>query len=458
MRTWIFPVLLIMGLLLAACSGGTANPPAAPTQNQTTPTAASGTTPTKTAQTTPTTASAGTTPTTGAVTTPTAASATTPTQATSQTGTTPATQGQPVPIGIAVAQTSNVSLFGQDQVAGAKVAEDYFNKNGGINGQPIKLIFQDTAGDEQGAINAFQNLINKDKVVGIVGPTLSQQAFAADPIAVQAKVPVVGPSNTATGIPQIGPYVSRVSAPVSQVAPAALDAALKLNPNIKNVVVMYAQNDAFSKSETQIFQDVLKKKGLNITSVQTFQTTDTDFTTQATNALNEKPDLIVISGLANDSGNLVKQLRELGYKGLIVGGNGLNSPNMFPVCKQYCDGVIVAQAYSAEASNEINNAFKTLYQQQNKKDPGQFGAQAFTGVQVIVDALRAVDSKKKVSSMSLDELRTALNDQLHSGAKYNTPLGDITITKEGEIQQTTFYVAQIKMSSDGSSGQFVLLK
>ncbi len=78
-----------------------------------------------------------------------------------------------IPIGIAVAQTSNVALLGQEQVAGAKIAEKYFNDKGGVNGTPIKLVFQDTSGDENGAINAFQTLINRDKVVGIVGPTLS---------------------------------------------------------------------------------------------------------------------------------------------------------------------------------------------------------------------------------------------------------------------------------------------
>jgi branched-chain amino acid transport system substrate-binding protein len=97
-----------------------------------------------------------------------------------------------IPIGIAVAQTSNVALLGQEEVIGAKIAEQYFNQKGGVNGTPIKLVFQDTAGDEQGAINAFNTLITQDKVVGIVGPTLSQQAFSADPIAERAKVPVLG--------------------------------------------------------------------------------------------------------------------------------------------------------------------------------------------------------------------------------------------------------------------------
>lgn len=362
-----------------------------------------------------------------------------------------------IPIGIAVAQTSNVALLGQEEVIGAKIAEKYFNDQGGINGTPIKLVFQDTGGDEAGAINAFQTLVTGDRVVGIVGPTLSQQAFSADPIAERAKVPVLGPSTTAKGVPQIGEYIARVSAPVSVVAPNAVKAALKLNPNIKKVAVLYAQNDAFSKSETEIFQQTIKDQGLDLVTVQQFQTTDTDFQTQATNTINVKPNLVIISGLAADGGNLVQQLRELGYQGPIIGGNGLNTSNIFPVCKALCDGVLIAQAYSPDQPGQINTAFQTAYRDQYKKQPPQFSAQAFAGVQVFVEALRAVDRKTKVSTLPLDQLRTNLNQQLLT-AKYNTPLGEISFTPEGEVVQKEFYVAQIKMNADGRNGQFVFLK
>src|SRR5262245_42518734 len=97
----------------------------------------------------------------------------------------------PIPIGVSVAQTGPGGRAGQEQVIGAQIAEDFFNKQGGVNGRPIKLIFQDGGSDEPTAINAFQNLINVAKVVGIMGPSLSQQAFAADPFAVRAKVPVI---------------------------------------------------------------------------------------------------------------------------------------------------------------------------------------------------------------------------------------------------------------------------
>lgn len=371
--------------------------------------------------------------------------------------TTSATTTTAIPIGIAFAQTSNVALLGQEGVAGAKIAEKYFNDKGGVDGTPIKLVFQDTTGDEAGAINAFQTLINNNKVVGIVGPTLSQQAFSADPIAERAKVPVIGASNTAKGIPEIGDYVARVSAPVSIVAPNSVEAALKLNPNIKKVAVFYAQNDAFNKSETEIFQKTVKDQGLELVTVQKFQTTDTDFQTQATNAINLKPDLVIISGLAADGGNLVRQLRELGYKGLIIGGNGLNTSNVLSVCKALCDGILIAQAYSPEQVGEINNAFRTAYREQYKKEPPQFSAQAFTGVQVFVEALKAVDQKTDISTMPLAQLRTELNKQLLAG-KYQTPLGEIGFTPEGEIIQKQFYVAQIKMNGNENNGKFAFLK
>jgi len=367
----------------------------------------------------------------------------------------------PIRIGIGVAQTSNVALLGEEEVVGAKLAEKYFNSKGGVNGTPIKLIYQDTGGDEAGAINSFQTLINRDKVVGIVGPTLSQQAFSADPVADRAKVPVIGPSNTAKGIPQIGEYVGRVSAPVAIVAPNALKQALKENPNIKKVAVLYAQNDAFNTSESGTFQETVKKMGLQIATLQKFQTTDTDFTSQVTAVLGAKVDLAIISGLSADGGNLVKQLRQLGYKGPIIGGNGLNTVNIFPVCGQYCDGIIIAQAYSpsADPKNAINAAMAADYRATYKKEPPQFTAQTFTAVQVFVEGLKKVEAatKKKITQLDLAQVRQELNKQIRTGS-YMTPLGKISLDKGGELHQENFYVAKIKMDANGKTGKYIYMK
>src|SRR5919197_1256958 len=105
----------------------------------------------------------------------------------------------------------------------------------------VGVLVLGACGAEQGAINAFEALISAG-VVSIVGPTLSQQANAADPRAEAKGVPVLAPSNTAKGIPQLGKYIARVSAPVSKVAPLAVEQALAMDPNIKTVAAAFAQN------------------------------------------------------------------------------------------------------------------------------------------------------------------------------------------------------------------------
>src|SRR5258708_39387110 len=69
----------------------------------------------------------------------------------------------PIPIGVSVAQTGPVALAGQEQVLGAQIAEEYFNKHGGGNRRPIKLIFHDRGSDEPAALNAFHNLLHAAK-------------------------------------------------------------------------------------------------------------------------------------------------------------------------------------------------------------------------------------------------------------------------------------------------------
>jgi branched-chain amino acid transport system substrate-binding protein len=366
----------------------------------------------------------------------------------------------PIKLGIALGQTgATTANLAQDQTIAVKLAEKFFNDKGGVNGRPVKLVIQDTSSDEAGAIAAFNTLINSDKVVGIIGPTLSQQAFSADPIAERAKVPVLAPSNTAAGIPQIGDYIARVSAGVATYAGNAIKFAATQQPTQK-AAVFFAQDDAFSRNETVVFQNAVKAAGIELLPAQTFNASDTDFTTQTAFVQSNKPDLVAISGLA-PAGNLVRQLRELGFKGTIVGGNGLNVVQTFSVCKALCDGLIVAQAYSPDLpADGINAEFRKAFKAEQKRDPGQIAAQAFTGVQVFVEALTAIDKAGKLTD-DIGATRVALNSAILAG-KYSTPLGDISFDGVGEIQQKSFYVAQIKMlrgdSGDVFSGKFNYVK
>jgi branched-chain amino acid transport system substrate-binding protein len=362
----------------------------------------------------------------------------------------------PLTIGAAIALTGNASVIGQDQRIGLELAHAHYNGKG----PELALKIEDGGSDEVTATNAFRSLIN-NQVVALIGPSLSQQAFAVDPIADRAGIPVVGPSNTAKGIPQIGPFVARVSAPVAQVAPLSIAAALKLNPKIRRAAVFYAQDDAYSTSESKIFQQVLNERNLKPLSVQKTSVSDTDFQNQITDTLRRNPDLIVISALPSDGGNLVRQLRELGFKGTLVAGNGMNSPNIYPICQRSCDGMLIAQAYSPEAVTPINRTFLSLYSKaRGGAIPPQFTAQAFTAYQVVAEALaslkRSLPAGSSLASLPRQELRRQLNATLLKGT-YQTPLGEIRFTPEGEVIQKRFYVAQVRMEPDGTSGRFQLV-
>ncbi|MCT0214012.1 ABC transporter substrate-binding protein [Synechococcus sp. CS-1324] len=360
---------------------------------------------------------------------------------------------QGVPVGAVLALTSNANVYGQDQQLGMQLAERWFK--GKV--MPIRLRIEDCGGDEQAASQAFNLLIDAG-VVALIGPTLSQQAFAADPIAQRRGVPVVAPSNTAEGIPQIGSFISRVSASSAVIAPLSIKAALKRDPSIRRAAVFFAQDDAYSSSEAAIFQSALAAKGLKPVTVQRTQLNDQDFQNQITAALRLKPDLIVISAQAVDGGNLIRQLRELGYKGSIVVGNGMNTPNIYPICQAYCDGILIAQAYSPELDSAINKGFVTLYKEATGGAiPPQLSAQAFTAYQVVAEALTRLNRRTPINVRPLIEVRQELMQELLSG-RYDTPLGAIAFTPEGEVVQERFHVAEVQMEPGGRSGRFALLE
>jgi branched-chain amino acid transport system substrate-binding protein len=369
----------------------------------------------------------------------------------------------PLTLGAAIALTGNANLYGQDQRMGLTLAERWYQglgasrKNHSAEVRPLRLQIEDGASDEASAIAAF-NLLIRQGVIALIGPTLSQQAFAADPIPQRLGVPVVAPSNTAKGIPQIGHFISRVSAQGSVIAPLSIDEALRRDPSIQRVALFYAQDDAYSTAEISIFQKALQARGLTPVTVQRTQLADNDFQTPITSALQDRPQLVVISVQAVAGGNLIRQLRELGYKGQIVVGNGLNTPNIYPICQRWCDGILIAQAYSPELNTPINRSFRRLFRQSyGDQPPPQITAQAFTAYQVLAEALQRLEHKGGLSGVTLGQARARLMDELLAG-RYETPLGTIRFTPDGEVVQSRFYVAEVRMAPGGRDGRFALVR
>ncbi len=366
-------------------------------------------------------------------------------------------RGNQLRLGAGIALTGNAGLLGQDARTGLDLARGQFS--GQAPGLELQL--EDTGSDEAGATVAFRRLINA-KPVAILGPSLSQQGFAVMPMADRAGIPVIGVSTTAEGIPQIGPFVARVASPVTVVAPLSLAKAVQLHPGIKRVAVFFAQDDVFCTSETQIFQRAIRAKGLELVAVQRTSVSDTDFHIPITNVLRSRPQLVVISALVSDGGNLVRQLRELGYTGPIVAGNGLNTPNIYPVCQRHCDGLMITQAYNPKLDNASNRSLLKGFRHGRAADavPPQVTAQAFTAYQVVHEALATLKGSlpkgTTLTNLPLPELRQRLLKTLLAGT-YQTPLGELRFTPEGDVLQRDFSVARVQMNPDGRSGRFVQL-
>ena len=366
-------------------------------------------------------------------------------------------RGDELRLGAGIALTGNAGLFGQDARTGLDLARQQFASQD----PALQLQLEDTGSDEAGATVAFRRLINA-KPVAIVGPSLSQQGFAVMPMADRAGIPVIGVSTTAEGIPQIGPFVARVASPVTVIAPRSLAKAVQLHPGIQRVAVFFAQDDVFCTSETQIFQKAIRAKGLELVAVQRTSVSDTDFQIPITNVLRSRPQLVVISALVSDGGNLVRQLRELGYTGPIVAGNGLNTPNIYPVCQRHCDGLLITQAYNPSLDNASNRDFVSLYRRGRSTDavPPQVAAQAYAAYQVVHEALATLKATMpqgtSLTSLPLSELRKRLLKTLLAGT-YQTPLGELRFSPDGEVLQRDFSVARVSMDPNGRSGRFVQL-
>ena len=297
-----------------------------------------------------------------------------------------------VKIGGAFSVTGAAAVYGPMQKAGVELAVDEINKSHALKGIKLQFVFEDDASTKEQGINVFQRFINKDKVNVILGPTLSNTATAADPLAQAAKVPVVAISNTAPkGITDIGDYIWRVSLTEAQVIPGALK-LVKAKLGIKTAALLYGNDDAFTKAGYDVMKAALADLGIQLLGEQTFAKPDRDFNAQLTALKGLKPDILMVSALADNASSITTQARQLGYTGHIMGGNGFNSPAFIKNAGAAAEGVMVGTAWNRPSPDPVNQNFIKAMKAR-KVDPDQFCAQAYTAVYAIAAAIKAEGMK-----------------------------------------------------------------
>jgi len=298
-----------------------------------------------------------------------------------------APKGEPIraKIGVISIITGQGAAYGEAITNGIKLARDEVNAKGDVL---IDLKIEDSSGKQEQALAAAQKLINSEKVVAIIGPTLSNEMFAAGPEADASGVPIMGTSTTAKGIPQIGKFVFRNSMPESQAIPASVGQAVK-KYNIRKVALLYGNDDAFTKSGFDTMKEVAEKLKLEIVTIQEFQKGQADYKAQLTKIASLKPDAVLCSALYNEGGVILAQARKMGLSVPFVGGNGFNSPKVIEIAKEAAEGLIVATPWFGEKNDPKVKAFSVKYEKAYGKKPDQFAAQAYDAFYIMTDALKA---------------------------------------------------------------------
>jgi branched-chain amino acid transport system substrate-binding protein len=319
----------------------------------------------------------------------------------------PAAHAADIKLGMAEALSGGAAQYGTSIRNGFQLAADQINGAGGINGDKIVLVVEDEQGKKEEAINVFKKLIFQDKVLMVFGPTLSNSAQAADPIAQAAKVVAFGTSNTADGITSIGTFIFRNSVTEADVLPATI-AAVKKKTGMKNVAVLYGNDDVFTKSGYDNFKIALENQKVPVTTTETFSKGDVDFKAQLTKIKGTNPDAIVLSALVSEGAPIMVQARQLGLKQPIIGGNGMNSVKIFElVSGSASNDLWIGSPWSVENPAPENLKFIADYKAKYNAAPDQFAAQAFDAMYIASQALKAT---KRTGDLTVD--RAALRDAL----------------------------------------------
>ena len=311
-----------------------------------------------------------------------------------------------IKIGAAEALSGPAGQYGASIRNGFELAVEEINAAGGVKGNKIALQIEDEQTKKEQAIDVFKKLIFQDKVLMLFGPTLSNSAQAADPIAQAAKIVVFGTSNTADGITSIGDYVFRNSVTEADVLPETLRVAAK-HTGLKKVAILYGNDDVFTKSGYDAFKKALDDLKIPVTTTETFAKGDVDFKAQLTKIKASGADAIVLSALIAEGAPIMVQARQLGIDLPVIGGNGMNSVKIFDLAKEKSDNLWVGSPWSLSSQTKENQHFVVAYTQKYKAAPDQFAAQAYDAMNI---AAQAIGKIKLTGKLEAD--RTALRDAL----------------------------------------------
>ena len=328
----------------------------------------------------------------------------------------PPTMDEGITIGVALAQTGEFAEpYGIPMRQGLELAQEEINMLGGVN---LKFEFADPQSTIEGAKTAVQSLVDKG-VPAIVGIGISTHLEQAFPIAQENGVVAFSPISSASGLSALGDFIFRTGLTVgilnsngTMVTHGKLD--------YQKAALIYDAADTYSTSSNEAFEKTLMALGVEVLTVETFQTGDTDFSAQLTNIMGMEPDALFISALAGEMTQIITAAKSMGISAQLIVPD-LTAKEIGEV-GEAAEGAITFAGWFGMADTPGNQAFVEKYKAKHGIEPGPWAAQAYATLHILAKAI--------MSAQSTDA--AAIRDALAQTMDFPTILGNFSFDANGE--------------------------
>ncbi len=295
--------------------------------------------------------------------------------------------GKEIKIGGIGPVTGEAATYGVSTKQGIELAFEEWNAKGGVLGKQVKLVFADDKGDPAEGATVYTKLIQQDKVVAIIGTVMSKVTLAGAPIAQAAKIPMITPTSTNEKVTQIGDYIYRACYIDSFQGNVGAKFAFE-DLKAKTAGIIFDVGNDYSKGLAENFKKTFESFGGKVAANEGHPSGATDFKAQLTKIVQAKPDVLYVSDYYSDVALIAKQVRELGYKGPMVGGDGWDSPELVKIGGAAVENGFFTNHYSAADSRPVVQDFVKKFTAKHGAAPDALATLAYDATYIMLDAIK----------------------------------------------------------------------
>ncbi len=304
--------------------------------------------------------------------------------------------GDVIKIGLVASQGGDLRPWGQDCIAGARLAEAEINAAGGIGGKKIQLIVEDSNSKPEEGKSAAEKLASEG-VIGLVGEVASGITLQMKTVAMDRGLPLiaVGATNPEVTKDSNG-LVSRVCYTDDVQGPVMAFFAYN-DLKLRKVAIMTDNKQPYSQGLSASFAKRFKELGGEIVGEEFYQSGENQFGGQLTSIKSKNPDGIFMSGYFTEVGPMARQIRQQGMTNVkLMGGDGWDSTELTSSGGDAIVGGYFCNHYNnAEDRPEVQDFLKKFREANNGNDPGTtMAALGYDATMLMIDALKRMNTAK----------------------------------------------------------------